>query len=211
MKIFDYKAYTGLGVIFSSKTFVLEKENNLYVISPGPMEGDLYELLSKSKKAIHFISPNGVHHFHLAAAKKLFKDASFYGGKRAASQSGIELEKIEQLPLEEIQIFPVGGNKVLSEVCFLDEESRSLIATDLFFNMIGKKQNLATTIMFTLAGVNNRLATSRLVTASINDKAAFKSSLKLLCELDFDTAYTSHGDPITKNEFVRHFTSRFKL
>lgn len=203
MKIIEYKAHAGFGIIFPAKTFLAETESQIYIISPGPLNEDVMSKLSKTSKKINFIAPNNVHNMYLKQAKENFPKANFYGPKRSQKQSGVELLPTKSLPQDDIETIFIGGNKAISETCFFLKTTKELILTDLIFNM-HHKMNFPTKMAMKMAGTYQRLGTSRLFLSAINDKEAFKRSLKKLLSLDPEKVYVNHGEALTKEQFENH-------
>lgn len=211
MEIFNYEAKAGFGIVFPAKSFIVDDNDFKLIISPGPFDEELISKLQGSDKQLFFVSPNNFHHLYLPYCAKNFNNARFFGGKRAAKQSSLALEKIDTLPSSElIQTVFIEGNHTLNETCFLIKEDKALIVTDLFFN-IRQPQNLATKFAMKLAGTHNKVGTSRLLKITIKDRERFKNSLRKLLSLEFDTVYPNHGEKITREEFTEHLKTTFDI
>jgi hypothetical protein len=86
----------------------------------------------------------------------------------------------------------IRGAPRLNEIVFLHRASRTLIPTDLCFNL-GLEMPLLSRVLPTLNGCYGRLAPSRLLRTTITDRAAFRASLDHLLKWDFDRIVLSHG------------------
>ncbi len=86
LTIFPYEAHAGLGVVFPAKTFVLESDTDVYLISPNITSQELLTFLNKNTKNLHFIAPKNFHNMHLRSLSKLYV-GDFYVQKRAAIKS----------------------------------------------------------------------------------------------------------------------------
>lgn len=203
IKIIPYTANAGLGLIFPAKTIIIQ-EDNTYIISPGPLQ--IKDVPNVGK--IHFIAPNGFHHFHLAHMKKLFPSASFYGPKRAMRQSGVELLPLSDLNnnKDHIKLISIHGHKTLAETCFYYEHSKTLIVTDIFFNL-NHEMSLASAMWFKLFGVYHQVATSKLLQLTMNNKGQFYNSLNQLLDFPFETIILNHGDSISRDEFIQYLNN----
>lgn len=207
---FNYTANTGFGITFPAKSILIESEDSMIVISPGNLDKDS-SLINKLKdyeenKSLIFIGPNNFHHMYLPKMKELFPNAKFYGTKRASEQNNMKLEPVENFSHNEIDCILIEGHKKLKEFVFFHKKTSTLISTDLIFNM-HHKMNFMTKLMLTLSGTKNKLAMSRVVTSSITDKAAFKSSLKKLVDMDIENIILNHGDNISPSDFKKVLTS----
>lgn len=200
LEIIEYSANAGLGVVFPAKTFVIETNNEFVIISHSSLNKEKIQVLKETQKKIYFISPNNLHNLYLKKMYDLFPQAEFYGPKRSAKQSGVELKNLNTLELEEIQIIPLKGHNALSESCFYLKELETLIVTDLFFNM-HHQMNFATKLAMCVAGTYHKLGTSRMLKLSIKDKEAFISSLKGVDILSPKVVIPNHGDKISGKAF----------
>lgn len=201
--ILHYKANAGGGVIFTAKTIVVDGSESLYIISPKNFNDEECKFLKSTPKNLIFISPNNVHNIHLKKMNEKFPTAKFYGPKRSAKQSGVDLDKTSSLNSSEelIPIF-IEGCKTLSETCFYHDLSKTMIATDLLFNM-KHEMNLASRMAFTMAGAYHKLNMSRLIRISRNDKKAFKVSIEKLLDYPFETMILNHGENISRSDFEK--------
>ena len=206
MKMLNYEAHAGLGVIFPAKTFIVEGQADIYVISPGPLNDETVKELRSAQKTLHFIAPNNVHHLHLKKAKELFPDSNFYGPRRSMDKSGLSLMPLSELPGHDLQQFKIEGNKAMSETAFHNKHTNELILTDLIFNM-RHEMNFVTKLVFKMAGVYHKVGTSRLIKMTIDNKKQFKQSLEQLLTLNPSKVYLNHGDAISGEVFRRHIES----
>jgi hypothetical protein len=197
----NYNANAGLGIIFPTKTTIINTTKAVIVISPCELSEDIVLFLESTKKNFIFIAPNNFHNLHLKACYNLFPDAKFYGPKRSANQSGVELTKIDnKLKIEGLETHYIQGHKLLSETCFYHSETKNLIVTDLLFNM-KHKMNFASKLMFTLVGTYQKLGMSKALRMKIDDKKVFKESILKLLEYPFEKVVLSHGNSISRKEF----------
>lgn len=193
----DYTAKLAKGISFPAKTSLIRTSEKLFIISPGPLDEYLDELEQTALQLV-FVAPNNFHHFYLSKMKKRFPQAEFYGSLRAQRLSGVDLKPIKEL--EGLEAIKVLGNDLLGEYIFWHPESKSIITTDIIFNM-KHRMNLLTSIMTFFAGTYKRLATSRLVLTTMDDKALYKDSLSSLLNLPFEQVIINHGTNINRSEF----------
>jgi hypothetical protein len=95
----------------------------------------------------------------------------------------------------ELSLIKLEGMPSYNEVVFLHHASKSLIVTDMCFN-IRKPEGLGAKIIFGLFGTYDRFAVSRLFKMMIKDKAALKKSIDEVLSCDFDNIIVSHGENI---------------
>ena len=87
----------------------------------------------------------------------------------------------------------IRGIPALAETVFYDSDSKTLIVTDLMFNM-DSTVAFGTRLLLSAFGANNKLAQSKLVRMNTKDKSAYKSSAEKLLDLDFARVIVSHGN-----------------
>jgi len=87
----------------------------------------------------------------------------------------------------------VGGIPKLQEVVLLHRASRTLILTDLAFN-IQQSDSWFTRFFMRLNGAYGHFGPSRIFRTLVKDRAALRSSLNRMQEWDFDRIIVTHGD-----------------
>jgi len=96
---------------------------------------------------------------------------------------------------EEVALFPIEGMPKVREFVLLHRPSRTLLLTDLAFNLVDAR-GLGARIALGLFGTWRRFAVSRLYLSMVRDRGAFKRSLAPLLSAEFDHVLPSHGAPI---------------
>ncbi len=173
----------------------------LWLHSPVPINDALASELAALGPVAHLVAPNRLHHLHLPAAIARYPEARVWGAPGlAAKRPDVRFDEVlgEAAPgawegaLD--QAF-IGGCGWINEVVFLHRASRTLIVTDLVFN-IHRAANLRTRWVLTMTGAWGRLAQSRLWWVTTRDRAAAAESLERVLAWDFDRLLMAHGDPI---------------
>jgi len=187
------------GVHFPVSSSFIESENNkLMVISPGPFEQKMIQETIAKYSTVYCVAPNAFHYKHLKSFNVLFPKIDIYGPSALTKKQPWLSDKILSLDLlneklkDQVLFFPILGNSLLDETVFYCRQSKSLIVTDLFFNMknpmpLGRKWILS------LVGARNKIAQSKLVKSSTKDKEAYVRSVKPLSELDCQRIIVGHG------------------
>ncbi len=174
----------------------------LLLIGPGPETREQAEDILALGQVKHVIAPNAFHHLYLAEAKRLFPDATLWApGAVAKKQPQLELNRLQSgavFPWAScLETLALQGTR-LQEYVFYHQESRSLILTDLLFNVL-KPQGLKANILTAIMGTRGRLACSRLVKLAIQDRAALKGSLQAVLDWDFKRIIMAHGVCVEEN------------
>ena len=200
---FEYEAKIMPGVSFPVKSVFIELESNeLLIVSPGPfVESEIKKFLAKYKK-VYCLAPNGFHHLHLGAFNKLFPEVEIFGPsvikkKQAALSSKIKrVEELKELLSGQLDFYTIEGNKLLSETVIYDNRFKTLIVTDLIFNM-KNPMPLGRKILLKLVGTYNKPAQSRLIKASTKDKELYLKSIDNLIKLKSKMLVLAHGETIS--------------
>jgi hypothetical protein len=104
----------------------------------------------------------------------------------------------------------VSGMPMLNECVFCHKQTRTLIVTDLFFNLTGMQDGVKS-LPYKLLGTFNKPAVSRLLHVITRDKKALKKSLEEILKWDFDRLVMAHGSIIesgAKKIFTEALTER---
>lgn len=203
-----YASRPGLGVELPAKS-ILINEQELYIISPMKFSEKTVVEIKKINPAPVFIAPNNFHHMHLGYVREHFPEAYFYGPSGAAKKARMELRSIECLDFKGALVpRQIKGNSMLEETCFYHPASKSLIVTDVLFNL-DHEMGLMSRIFLTMAGTYHKLNFSRLVTSTAKDKEAFYASVFGLLEFPFERIIVGHGRDVSREEF-EGFLGRIK-
>jgi hypothetical protein len=92
----------------------------------------------------------------------------------------------------------VHGAPTMNEVVFLHPSSKTLILTDLAFNVSPGARDHAKAFHW-LVGATGRFGPHRLIRLGIRDRKAAKGSLEKILAWDFDRVIVSHGDVLERH------------
>jgi len=174
----------------------------LWVHSPVALDEELATAVAGLGPVAHLVGPCLLHHLHLRAWQDRFPEARVHGAPGLSAKRpnlAFAAELGDAAPPawgDTMDQLLVRGQPQLNEVVFLHRPSRTLIATDLLFN-IGTPANGLTSLMLRLMGTRGRLACSGLWRMATKDRAAVRASLERLLSWDFDRLSVSHGDPVS--------------
>ena len=90
------------------------------------------------------------------------------------------------------------GMPGVNEWAFFHNESKTLILTDLLFNICNSKSWITRMVM-RLNRAYNKLSMTRISRSFIEDKQLWQSSIQKILDWDFDKIILAHGDPILEN------------
>lgn len=180
-------------------TVVRLPDTTLWVHSPVEFSEALLDELNQLGVLRHIVAPNCVHDTYLkgwitACPKVQFYAAQGFSDHRPDLKITNFLANTPQPAwdgvLEQILL---QGMPRLNEVVFLHRTSRTLIVTDLCFNL-GPEMSLLSRILLTINDGYGKFGPSRLLRSAIKDPAAFRSSLNQVLRWDFDRIILSHGE-----------------
>ena len=182
-----------------STVLALEK-NELAVVSPVAMTDETAAQIDALGKVTHLVAPNLLHHLFLGPAIKRWPDARVHGAPGLA-QKRTSLTFHEVLGENSAALGPsiasvfLEGAPQMNEVVLLHKPSRTLVVTDLIFN-IREPHGALTAFFLRVMGTHRRLAQSRLVRFAMKDRARVAASAKRIASMDFDRLVVAHGDVI---------------
>jgi len=191
-----------MGMHIGARMTVVRLENGgLWLHSPIKAEDDLKAAVAKLGPVEFLVAPNCFHHFFVGGWKRAFPKAKLLAAPGLA-------EKRPKLAIDGTlgdapdpawgdafdQTLFEGAPK-LNEVVFLHRPSRTLIATDLIFNLTSFP-NWTTRFFATMFGTRRGPAVSRLFKMVTRDKAAARRSLDRILSWEFDRIVMAHGEPI---------------
>ena len=81
----------------------------------------------------------------------------------------------------------------MNEVVFLHRASRTLVVTDLCFN-VRHSDHLGTRLFMRVNGAYGRFGPSRLLRSLVRDRPALRASLERILAWDFERVVVTHGE-----------------
>lgn len=198
------------------RTTVVQLKTARVMISPGSMLTE--SQLRGAGEVTDIVAPSLIHTAGMARAAAAFPNARLWGVAGAAAKHP-ELKwhgvlGVDSWPFDaELKALPLAGMPKLNETVFVHTESRTLIVTDLVFN-IEEPKGAGAWIILNIFGTWKRLAVSRLFLKYVTDDAAFRASIKALITHDFDRLAPSHGAVVergAKDKIIAALRERKKL
>ncbi|MEM9459029.1 MAG: DUF4336 domain-containing protein [Myxococcota bacterium] len=185
------------------------RDGRLWVHSPIPIDDGLAEQLAALGEVGHLVAPNGFHHLHFDAAARRYPRARRWivpalTHKRPELGDGAE-RLGDQAPAAWADDFDqrlVGGMPKVDEVVFLHRASKTLVLTDLVFNIL-EYRGLMAGLVFRLAGTHKRLGQSRLLRSLVRDRPAAALAAQRILDWDFERVVMAHGEIIEKDAHAR--------
>lgn len=176
-------------------TVVVPLKSARVLISPGSMLTK--EQLAQAGAVTDIVAPSLLHTAGVPRAAEVFPKAKIWGpvGARAAKPkinwTG-ELTEAAWPFGDELPFVRLAGIPRFEESVFVHRPSRSLLVTDLAFNM-KDASGIGAWIILHLFGTYRRFAVSRFFLKSIQDRDAFEKSLGKIFAYDFERVVVGHG------------------
>jgi glyoxylase-like metal-dependent hydrolase (beta-lactamase superfamily II) len=190
----------GGAVLQARMNVVRLADGALLVHSPTPVDDSLAAEIAALGHVAYIVAPNCFHHLHVTPLLTRFPGAQVYGApglaqKRPDLTLAGTLDDGAALPWAGVlDHITLAGAPKLNEVVFLHRASRSLLVTDLLFNVTAP-DNWATGLVLRLMGTYKRLGPSRLLRWRLTkDRRALKASVERMLAWDFVRVLPGHGD-----------------
>ena len=179
-------------------TLLRLQRGGLVVVSPNDVTDEVALQIDALGPVEHIVAPNRLHHLFVKKAALRWPDA------RVHIAPGLEMKR-PGLPFHhtlgdgalpaEIETVLLGGAPALSETVFLHRPSRTLVVTDLVFN-VRTPVGFLTPMILWLVGVHRGLAQSRALRFMTTDRVEAEKTARLILAMDFDRLVMAHGEPI---------------
>ena len=188
-----------VGDVGARMTVIRLPDGALLVHSPVALDADTRAALDALGPVRWVLGPCKVHHFHLADFAAAYPDAALLAApglpeKRRDLKFAHVLTDELALPFGGAVLHHVfGGAPMMNEVVLLHRPTRTLVLTDLAFNLPSGARNEAR-LFHRLVGATGRFGPHRIVRLGIRDRAAAARSLEHVLGWDFDRVIVSHGE-----------------
>lgn len=171
----------------------------VWVHSPCAWTEELAAELRAIGEPFHFVAPSRFHDLYWDEWFRAFPGAVFYAAPGVAQDHRSwpfqrVLQEGANEPWEaEIGSYLVEGMPSINEFVFIHRTARTLILSDLVFNISPEGQNWLGGLFLKLNGIHGRAAVSRIFRRFIRDRAAFRESVLEVMAADFDRILAGHG------------------
>lgn len=202
LPLFDFAQRLPGGIHMPARMTVLPlAQHKLALVSPVPISEPMAREIAALGEVSYLIAPNALHHLYMADAQKRYPTALTLAphalrAKRPDLRIDHDLDAgLPEALASSVSAVAVRGTRGIDELVFFHHAARTLVVTDLVFNLVHPKGFLANVLLF-LTGVRGRLAQSRVWSLATTDKAALARSIEELLAFPFDNLVVAHGDVI---------------
>lgn len=178
---------------------VIRVGDALVLHSPVPLDASTKDAVERVGTPRWVVAPSKVHHFYAGDWASAYPSALLCGVPGLPEKRrDLRFEAIlpADAPTEwrgEIDMRLFEGAPMMNEVVLLHRRSRSLILTDLAFNVHSGPSNRAR-LFHWLVGATDRFGPHRIIRLGIRDRAAARRSIDEILAWDFDRVVLTHGD-----------------
>jgi len=200
-------------------TVIVLNDRSLFVHSPlSPKNLPMFDLTNLGVVK-HIVAPNCYHHLFVKKFHEAYPSAMTYCApglvekRKDMKWDAVLTDEAPEVWKDEIEQHVVQGLDKLGEVVFFHAKSRTLLLTDLAFNLKREHTSFPFSAYLSLFGGYKQCCVSWPFRFFINDKKALKNSLHRIMEWDFDRVLLTHGDTIETEgkEAFRNGTYSFFL
>ena len=194
---------TVLGMALGHRMTVARlSDGSLWLHSPVPFSPALADELKKLGPIGHVVAPNAIHDTFLEEWFAAYPQARFHGAKgflkyrpdlKFTNTLGDTPDAAWAAVFEQ---HTIRGMPRVNEVVFLHRASRTLIITDLAFNL-GPDMPFLSRVLLRINDCYCKFGASRLLRSTIKDRAAVRAALDHVLAWDFDRIVLSHGRNLT--------------
>jgi hypothetical protein len=177
---------------------VIRIAQELLLHSPVALDASTQEALDRLGRVRWIVGPSKAHHLFLGDWVRAYPSAELWGAPGLAEKrTDLHFDHV----LDDAIAAPwrggllhtlVRGMPRVNEVAFFHPSSRTLVLTDLAFNVPRGARNAR--LFHRLVGATGRFGPHRLVRLAIRDRAAMRASMKEVLLWDFDRVVVTHGD-----------------
>jgi hypothetical protein len=201
--VFDFQQILPpLGFHFPTRMTVLPLGGRkLALVSPIPIDDQTAASLAALGDVAYLVAPNLLHHLYLADAIRRYPGATVLAPPALRTKRpDLRIDATLDAPLPgelaaAVEVVRVQGMPALDEFVLFHRESRTLVVTDLVFNLV-HPEGLVAHAVLSLVGCHGRLATSRAVRLLVKDRPAAAASLERILLLPSQTLVMAHGEVV---------------
>jgi len=188
-----------VGDVGARMTVIRLRDGALLLHSPVALDTETRLALDALGRVRWVVGPSRVHHLFLPDYADAYPEAALCGAPGLAEKrKDLRFTHVLDgaLPAEwrgEVEYLLFEGAPRLNEVVFFHPASRTLVLTDLAFNVRRGAANRAR-IFHALVGAVGRFGPHRIVRFAIRDRQAARRSADRILAWDFDRVVVSHGE-----------------
>jgi hypothetical protein len=171
---------------------------DLLLHSPVALDAATRDAVDGLGRVRWILGPSKVHHFHLGDWARAYPGAELCGVPGLAEKRRdlhfhrvVDARTASEPWGDGVRAVLFAGAPLMNELVLLHPSSRTLVLTDLAFNVRSRNE---ARLFHRLVGATGRFGPHRIARAGIRDEGAARRSLEEILAWDFDRVIVSHGD-----------------
>jgi hypothetical protein len=187
-----------VGDIGTRMTIIRLNDGSLFLHSPVRLDAETRQALDAVGPVRWVIAPSKVHHFFVPDYAAAYPEARLYAApglpeKRTDVRfDAVLTDEPPEAWRGQIEQHVFGGAPSINEVVFFHPPTRTLILTDLAFN-VATGNTAGARLFYWLVGAAGRFGPHRVVRLIIRDRHAARASVERILQWDFDRVTVTHG------------------
>jgi len=188
-----------VGDIGTRMTVIRLGDGSLFLHSPVRLDAATQQALDGLGPVGSVVAPSKAHHFFAGDYRAAYPLARLYGPPGLAEKRRDLLldEVLSDAPptawRHEIEQHLFRGAPYMNEVAFFHRATRTLLLTDLAFN-VAADRTAGARLFYWAVGAAGRFGPHRFVRSLIRDRGAARASVQHILGWDFDRVIVTHGD-----------------
>lgn len=184
----------------SRATIVRLPGRKLLLHSPLAIDDATAEELEALGEVAFVVAPSCLHWMFVRGAMERYPQARVFGAPGLEQKLGglafAHLPETGRIDgVDGVRVERIQGAPAMTEHVFLHEPSRSLVVTDLMFN-VHRCDSVGMRVVLRLVGAWDRTAQSAAWRWFVKDRAAAARSARRVLDLDFERVVVAHGDVV---------------
>lgn len=187
-----------VGDIGTRMTVIRLRDGSLFLHSPVALDAATRRALDALGPVRAVVAPSLVHHFFVGDYRTAYPQATLYAApglekKRRDVPFGAVLD--DEPPPQwagQLEQHVFRGAPIMNEVVFFHPPTRTLLLTDLAFNVTRPLAGRARVFLWLVKA--RGFGPHRIIRLGVRDRDAARSSLERLLQWDFDRIVVTHGD-----------------
>jgi len=203
-----------IGDIGTRMTVLRLADGGLFLHSPVRLDGETRRALDAVGTVRAVVAPSKVHHFFVGDYIAAYPAARIYSAPGLAEKrKDLRFSGVlgDEAPAEwhgEIEQHVFRGAPLMNEVVFFHAATRTLLLTDLAFNVPPHPiASPRARLFYRLVGAAGRFGPHRIVRFGVRDRAAARASVQTILEWSFDRVIVTHGDVLDTGGHARFATA----
>ncbi len=202
--VLDHAFSMAGGIELGTRTTLIRlHDGSILAHAPGPADDGDHIEIAKLGAVTQVVAPNLFHNLFVEDWMSRYEAATCHAPPSFETKvPGLSYEPLgDDAPAawsEELEQVFVHGAPQLDETVFFHPATRTLLLTDLCFNIM-HSHSFVTRLFLRVTGAYGHLGPSRIARSFMRDKKAIRRAIDRILEWDFDRVTVTHGEILEAN------------